>query len=372
MDVIFLTGAGSEPAQSIAGRLIASGFRVYGFDARFPAQGLSHADFFPVPVNLADASAVNAALAPILARETGVTGVVIAGNYPVPDTFEVTHEGDIPLALGAAVTAPMLLVRAVLPMLVRLHGHVVAITHAGTPAHGALSAACAGALQAFIRTLFEELRDTGVKAAHLRIEENATPDPAARYTQAPQSEVQPEIVADTIETLFRFRENNALTELVLRPQATREEPRIPVTHEPRLRAIQVVQLPPPKNLVPEELIPTPERKRPAYAPPPEENDGTDADEDDDDDNSVDPELLYLVRPKHQRPQPPQNTGAVDEDDDGTDDAPPQRQQQQRGQHDDRRRAPQGQQQQPQQRPDSSRIQLRGPTPRIPEAQARRQ
>lgn len=301
MDVIFLTGAGSEPAQSIARRLVAAGFRVYGFASQFPAQGFNHADFIPVPVDLSDPAALRAELTALLERETTVTGVVLAGHYPVDDTFEATHAEDIPLALNAGVTGPLLLVRAVLPMLVRRRGHVIALTRSVPDGTGAaLAAAAAGALQGFVRALFTELRDTGVKAAHLRLENNpGAPDPAARFTHAPQSQVQPDIVADTVETLLRLRENNALTELVLRPQATREEPRLPVSAEPRLRALQVVQLPPRKNFPPpEETIYTPERKRPDYAPPPGEAD----DFDDDEDDSIDPELSYLL--KSNRPRPP--------------------------------------------------------------------
>ncbi|MDR2982659.1 MAG: SDR family NAD(P)-dependent oxidoreductase [Puniceicoccales bacterium] len=315
MDVVFLTGAGSEPAQSIARRLVTSGFRVYGFAAQFPQQGFRHEDFIPVPVNLTDPASVRAEVSAILAQETTVTGVILAGSYPVEEPFEATHAEDIPLALEAGIISPLVIVRAVLPMLIRRHGHVIAITRTANNAGAALTAVANGALQHFTRALFAELRDTGVKAAHLQLAGNpGAVDPATRFTQTPQSQIQPDIVADAVENLLRLRENNALTELVLRPQATREEPRLPVSTEPRLRSIQVVQLPPPQNFPPpDEIIQTPERKRPDYAPPPGEDDDEDAYLDDED-NSVDPELLYLIKPNHQRSvvresqQRPSNSG----------------------------------------------------------------
>jgi NAD(P)-dependent dehydrogenase (short-subunit alcohol dehydrogenase family) len=305
MDVFILTGAGSEPAQSIARRLVRDGARVYGLDARFAPEGFSHADFTRVPLNLADNAAVLAAAAEILSKESGVAGLVLAARVAVPDPFEAVSPDDIAIALNAGVTAPLLLARAVLPTLVKRRGSIVAVVEttgntapAAAPATGgALNAAVLGALNGFSRALFDELRDTGVRASLLRLENNTgEPDPAARFTHAPQSRVQPDIVADAVEFLLRLRENNALTELTLRPQATRETPRLPVTAEPRLRVVQNVQLPPPEKFPPpEERIPTPVRRRPDYAPPPGSEPEFDAGDDDDD--SVDPELRYLLRPR---------------------------------------------------------------------------
>ncbi|MDR3228785.1 MAG: SDR family NAD(P)-dependent oxidoreductase, partial [Puniceicoccales bacterium] len=320
MDIIFLTGAGNEPAQSIARRLVAAGFRVYGFAARFPEQGFTHTDFMPVPVNLTDPAAVEAAAAEILARETALVGVIHAAHFDIADPFEAIHPGDISLAVNAAVTAPLLLTRAALPTLVRQRGHVIAITRSNdaAPAASALSAALTGALRGFAESLFAELRDTGVKTAHIRLENNLGPrDPQARLARSPQSRVQPDIVADTVEFLLRLRENNALTELVLRPQATRENPHLPITSEPRLRIWEKVnvRLPSPEGTpTPEERIHTPTPARPEYAPPPELRDTSD--DDPDDDNSVDPELQYLIKRqpdprqsdlRQQSPRPPENT-----------------------------------------------------------------
>ncbi|MDR0535224.1 MAG: hypothetical protein LBG65_02555 [Puniceicoccales bacterium] len=304
MDALFLTGAGSEPAQSIASRLVAAGYRIYGFDSHFPAGGFAHTDFIPVLLNPASPRAVRAAADGVLAREgSHVIGVILAGNFPVEAPFEAAHPEDIATAVNAGLLAPLLLARAALPSLVRLRGALIAITRDTATSPGTLAAVQTGGLAAFTRALFEEVRDTGVRTAHMRLARNsAPPDPAARLTHTPQSEIQPGIVASTIEELLRMRENNALTELTLRPQATREEPRLPVTAEPRLRAIQVVRLPEPGGFPPEKPpIPTLQRRRPAYAPPPGQDEEPPADDDSDD--SVDPELLYLIKPSAKSPAP---------------------------------------------------------------------
>ena len=305
MDVLLLTGAGTEPAQSIARRMVAIGFRVYGFDASFPAAGFTHADFVQVLLNIADAAAVRDAVAKIFQQETGASALILTGYYPVETLLEATHEEDISFALNAALTTPLLLARAALPSLIRRKGCLISITrraHLGGKGT-VLSSVIEGALRRLAGALFEELRDTGLKAAHLCLEGNAEPEIAsASLGNAAQSLVHPEIVADTVEFLIKLRENNALTELVLRPQATREEPRIPISSEPRLRAIQNIILPTPQDFPPEEaLILTPKQQRPDYAPPV----GTvsEDDSDDDSDNSVDPELLYLIRPSRSQDTP---------------------------------------------------------------------
>lgn len=297
MDIVLLLGAGAEPAQSIARRLVGLGSRVYGLSNKFPEQGFAHRDFVRVPVNPADPAAVRAEVEKIAASEGAIGAVILAGHNPVEDAFESAHPNDVVLAVFAGLAAPLAAVRAAMPGLIRRRGAVMAITRPVFGPGAALAGVVEAGLASFCDGLFAETRDTGVRVCHIRLQENAGPaDPAARYNNAPQSRVQPEIVADTVESVMRLRENNAITRLVLRPQATREEPRIPVTAEPRLASLQVVQLPTSRNYPPaEEKIFTPEYRRPDYAPPPDDRD---FESDEDDDEAVDPELAYLIKPRH--------------------------------------------------------------------------
>lgn len=297
MDIVLLTGANSEPAYAIARRLIGLGARVYGFAHRFPEQTFEHREFVRVAVNPADPAAMRDEVAKIVAREGAVNMVVLAGHHPVDDSFEAAHPADVTLALNAGLVAPVAAVREAVPGLIRRRGLVVALTRPVFGPGAALGGVVEAGLASFCDGLFSELRDTGVRVCHFRIQENPGPvDPASRYTNAPQSRVNPEIVADAVEAVARLRENNALTRVVLRPQATREEPRIPVTAEPRLAALQQVQLPVTRNYPPaEEKIFTPEYRRPDYAPPPEDKEEEYEDEGDD---AVDPELAYLIKPRH--------------------------------------------------------------------------
>lgn len=297
MDIVLLLGAGAEPAQSIARRLVGLGSRVYGLSNKFPDQGFAHRDFVQVPVNPADPAAVRGEVEKIVAREGAIGAVILAGHNPVEDAFESAHPNDVVLAVFAGLAAPLAAVRAAMPGLIKRRGTVIAITRPVFGPGAALAGVVEAGLASFCDGLFAETRDTGVRVSHIRLQENAGPaDPAARYNTAPQSRVQPDIVADTVESVMRLRENNAITRLVLRPQATREEPRLPVTAEPRLASLQIVQLPTSRNYPPaEEKIFTPEYRRPDYAPPPDDRD---YEADEDDDEAVDPELAYLIKPRH--------------------------------------------------------------------------
>lgn len=301
MDTVIITGAIDEPAINVARRICELGMRVYALDKIIPETGLSSDEFVPVVCDLTSPNEVLSAVEKILEKETRIAGVVIAKQFLKNDFFESISYEDILSTIASRLSSPLCVVRAALPSLIATRGHVIVISpDAGTPSRCALNAAVNSALDAFAGTLFEELRDTGVKTCRILLKNNdGAPDPAARFTTAPQSKIQPDIVADTVETVFRLRENNALTQIVLRPQATRETPHIPVSAEPKIRAIQAVQLPPKKHFPTEETpIPTPAYHRPDYAPK-KGKIVAETPDDDFSDDYVDPELRYLVK---QNPQ----------------------------------------------------------------------
>lgn len=303
MDTVIITGASGEPSLSIARRLCGIGFRVYALAGIVPETGLSSDEFVPTPCDLTNPDSVIAAVQKILAEEPHVSGIVLAEQYLSAEPFEAVSAEEIRLACNAIAVSPLCAVRLALPSLIAARGNVVVVSPgAGTSGGHALNAACNGALNAFAESLFAELRDTGVKTCRILLQNNdGAPDPAARFTTTPQSRIHADIVADAVETVFRLRENNALTQIVLRPQATRETPRIPVSAEPVIRALQKVQLPPAKNFPPEETpIPTPAYRRPDYAPPKDARRENASDDDGFADDYVDPELRYLLK----NPNPP--------------------------------------------------------------------
>lgn len=308
MDTVIITGANGEPALSIARRLCDLGMRVCALAGTIPDAGLGPDEFVPVPCDPTSPESVEAAVNAVLQKEKRISGIVLAGQYLSEERFEAVSAEEIRLALNAQLVAPLCAVRLVLPSLIENRGHAIVVSPgAGTGAARALNAAADAATRAFAGALFAELRDTGVKTCHILLQGNeGAPDPAARFTTAPQSRIHADIVADAVETVFRLRENNALTQMILRPQATRETPHIPVSAEPKIRALQAVQLPPAKNFPPEETpIPTPRYRRPDYAPKKVELPAGEREDDGFADDYVDPELRYLLKNPQQNRQPPQ-------------------------------------------------------------------
>ncbi|MBP3302590.1 MAG: SDR family NAD(P)-dependent oxidoreductase [Opitutales bacterium] len=307
MDTVIITGASGEPALSIARRLCGIGIRVYALAGTIPETSLGEDEFVPVPCDPTSPDAVISAVQSVLEKEKHLIGIILAGQYLSEENFETVSPEEIRLALNAQVVSPLCAVRLTLPSLISGRGHVIVVSPgAGTTSGRTLNAVADAATRTFAGTLFAELRDTGVKTCHILLQNNeGAPDPAARFTTAPQSRIHAEVVADAVETVFRLRENNALTQMILRPQATRETPRIPISSEPKIRALQVVQLPPKKNFPPEEEpIPTPAYRRPDYAPAKKERGNAETEDDGFSDDYVDPELRYLVKETQRQPRPP--------------------------------------------------------------------
>ena len=308
MDTFIITGANAEPAQSIARRLCEMGARVYGIAGTFPEADFAFNEFFPVACDVTSPQAVSAEIEKILEREKTISGLIFTTQYLACDAFESMPLEEITLGINALVTTPLVIARLALPSLITSRGSVIAVSSNTLTPHGhVLNGIADAAMKVFAGTLFGELRDTGVKTCHIFLQNNSgAQDPAAAFTNTPQSRIQPDIVAETVETVLRLRENNALTQIVLRPQATRETPRIPVSSEPRIRTLQVVRLPESKNYPPaEEPILTPKYCRPDYAPPrgqklQEAVEEAMSDAEAFADDYVDPELRYLVKGNEKR------------------------------------------------------------------------
>lgn len=320
MDTFIITGANAEPALSVARRLCEMGARVYGIAGTFPEVDFAFNEFFPVACDITNPRMLAEEIQRITECEKTISGLIFSTPYFSSDAFETLPPEEIPLAVNALVLAPLLITRLVLPSLVASRGSVIAVSqNTVTPRGHVLNNLADATMKVFTGTLFAELRDTGVKTCHIFLQNNTgTPDPAAQFTPAPQSKIQPDIVAEAVETVLRLRENNALTQIVLRPQSTRETPHIPVSSEPRIRTLQVVRLPESKNYPPrEEAILTPKYRRPDYAPPrgqkaleAAEEAALEAEEFADD--YVDPELRYLVKEKalkQNRAEKPENVPA---------------------------------------------------------------
>ena len=150
-------------------------------------------------------------------------------------------------------------------------GHFVVLCWNGDgPAPGGpVTAAIEGGLHHFADALFDELRSDGVRATTIYARPNEQTSPEAALALDPQSAINPELVAEAVENLFRSRPSNVVTTLVIRPAALVETPRIMRSAELAGLATRDCQLPSRQNFRREpERIPTPVPSGPADEAPP--------------------------------------------------------------------------------------------------------
>ncbi|MEO0795377.1 MAG: SDR family NAD(P)-dependent oxidoreductase [Verrucomicrobiota bacterium] len=285
MDIAIVTGAERGIGLQIARKLIDLGFRVYGFAQDFNQCPFEHPDFVQVTCDLTARAELESAWEQINGRDPMVSVLVNAAQHRAEDSFEASPLDSLEYTVQTELLCPLVLTRLALPSLIRYHGYVINIAWNGTGhgPSGAINAATQGGLHFFARKLYDEVRDTGVKVSTLYPEYNpGEPDPQSRLVMEPQSSIEAPLFAQAVETVLRYKENNCLSEIVVRPQGTREEPKIPASVAPLVKASHSVQLPERKFFpVEPEPIPTPPRERPFDAPPPDEDDEWDDDDDDD-------------------------------------------------------------------------------------------
>lgn len=287
MDVAIVTGASAGPGLSIARKLVQMGLRVYGLDADFTNCAWKHAEFHQVTCDLFRQEKVALAWKEITERDPQVSILVHAAHAKLDGPLEAAHPDDIRRALEARLMGPALLSRYALPRLIRIRGTVFFVNRRGD---NAATSMIEGGIASLCRGLYQELRDSGVKVCQIALQ----PNHEGEAGDSLHTRIDPDAAAEAVESIMRLPANNSVTEIVLRPQGTREEP-FKAASTPLLRwGPEEVRLPEPKDFPEEpEPIPTPPRQRPADAPPPGEDDDDEFEDEDD-------ELDRLLEESRQR------------------------------------------------------------------------
>jgi len=271
MDIAIVTGADRDYGLAIVRELIDLGLRVYGIGRDFSHNPYQHPDFVAKVCELRDAAEIESLVREILTAEGGIFALVHAGYYAPANALEAAEAGEIQDTVQLGLLAPLLLTRYALPSLVRNHGYVINLSPFASE-NNALRRVLQAGLQGLREGLFQEVRDAGVKVASVTLQPNADGgDALAKFRREPQSVIQPDRVGECVAHLLRFPEGNVPAEIVVCPQATREEPALPRT-APVLKPLKRTPQLPPADQIPEppEPIATPKPERPADAPSQEE------------------------------------------------------------------------------------------------------
>jgi NAD(P)-dependent dehydrogenase (short-subunit alcohol dehydrogenase family) len=236
MDIAIVTGASSALGQAISGRLMQLGFRVYGLGGDYKDCPLKNVNFKPVGCDLADAVAVDAAAKAILEKEKGVCLLVNNAKYFGSHSFGEMSLPEMERVLRINLLCPLVLARALSGSLASLQGYIINLGATSPEASrgGPLGAAAAGGLRWMGETLFQDLRDFGVKVCQISPEPNRGRDArlTARRGAKPEASLDPEAVAQAVEEVVQNRYGNIITEMVLRPLRINEPDLEPVIRLP--------------------------------------------------------------------------------------------------------------------------------------------
>ena len=231
MDVAIVTGAATGIGLAISRKLVDLGCRVYGLGGNYSKTTYSHDYFVPTPCDLSKITDIENKVRTILEKEGNIFIVINNAKIYPTQSLEKVETDELETILNINLLCPLVITRLALPSLKRLQGFIINVASTSSEAAwgGAIGAATDGGLQRMGESLFEELRESGVKVTTLfpRANRALTAD-AVKL----QSRIDPEVVADAVGNILSHREGNLFTELVIRPQREREEPQLPPLEVP--------------------------------------------------------------------------------------------------------------------------------------------
>ncbi len=231
MDVAIVTGAAAGLGLAVAKKLVAIGFRVYGLGGDYRETSYSHRYFVPAPCRLEDLAEVTSKVEDILRREGDVFALVNNAKVYPAENINDSDWREIQRAAAVNLALPVVLTQLALPGLRRLQGHIInlAATSAMTARGGPAGAACDGGLRWMSEALFEQLRDEGVHVTLVFPRSNRV-----RPENQRPAAIEAGAVAETVAQIVAHRGGNVITEVVIRPQRTREPRTLPPLDLPRI------------------------------------------------------------------------------------------------------------------------------------------
>ena len=219
-----VTGASSGIGLAISKMLAEEGYKVYGIGRIFP----EGCDFFEKRISL-DLRDTDILLKKISTIKK-VDILVNAAGSAFYGLAEFNTPAQIQEMCRVDLEAPMILTSALLPRLKDSKGMVIniaSVTSTRINTHGAVYGALKAGLRSYGRSLYEEVRKTGVRVvtvcpdltAGTKLYRNADFKPS----EADGCFLVPEDTAECVRDIINMREGAVVTEVEVRPQFNRIE-----------------------------------------------------------------------------------------------------------------------------------------------------
>ena len=217
-----VTGASSGIGLAIAKMLAEEGYKVYGIGRVFP----DGCEFFEkrISLDLRDTEILLGKVSEI----KSVDLLVNAAGSAYYGLAEFNTPAQIKEMCRTDLEAPMILIAALLPKLKDTKGMIVniaSVTSTRINTHGAAYGALKAGLRSYSRSLYEEVRKTGVRVVTVCPDLTAGTKLYRNADFQPSEEdgcfLLPEDTAECVRNIINMREGCAVTEVEVRPQFNR-------------------------------------------------------------------------------------------------------------------------------------------------------
>lgn len=219
-----VTGASSGIGLAIALMLKDEGYKVYGIGRIFPED----AGFFEkrISLDLRDTDILLEKISEI----KPVDLLVNAAGSAYYGLAEFNTPEQIMEMCRTDLEAPMILTSALIPRLKETRGMVIniaSVTSTRINTHGAAYGALKAGLRSYGRSLYEEVRKTGIRVVTVCPDLTTGTKLYRNADFAPSEEdgcyLLPEDIAECVKSVINMREGAAVTEVEVRPQYNRIE-----------------------------------------------------------------------------------------------------------------------------------------------------
>jgi short-subunit dehydrogenase len=217
-----ITGSSSGIGHAITHELLSNGWKVVGMSRRAPEQ--TDPEYHHITLDLTDTKKLTETI-PTIIKEHGAVSLLVnnagVGHFAPHEELSVRQIEEL---VQLNLLAPLLLTRGFLRSLKETRGTIISIgsfsAHEAS-SFGAAYAATKAGLEHFQRSLFDEVRKSGVKVTTITPDITRTPfyDHLPFYPEEDSAvAVTPECVARAVMQVLSQREGTVTTQVTLRPE----------------------------------------------------------------------------------------------------------------------------------------------------------